>query len=73
MHLDYTIHFWPMIGYISSFAGAATFLLKIYRLVSRGVTAAEVLIDQHREMYGWYSQNIKHKQKTNGAVFRGIH
>jgi hypothetical protein len=72
MHLDYTIHFWATVGYISSFGGVATFLWKIYRLGARFVTAAEVMIDQHREMYGWYSEHVKPKQKVNGRALGGV-
>lgn len=68
------LHILPAIGVISGISTAATFLYGVYRQIRRAVTAivdAKVafvrMVDEHHDMYGWYSTHVKPKHdKANG-------
>ncbi len=69
------IHFGSILGTVSTLGGVATFLYGVYRQVKRGINAiveakeAVVrLVDEHHEMFSWYSTHVKPKRKTNGVA-----
>lgn len=72
MHVDFTFHFWSAIGWLSSSGVGAMFLRYVYKQIRRGVDAFVTMVEQHHEMYGWYSTHVKPKQKANG-IGMGVH
>jgi hypothetical protein len=61
VHIDYTFHFWTSLSQGAALLGFGTFLYKTYRTIRELVSAAIVILDQHREMYGWFATTIKAK------------
>jgi len=69
------IHLGSTIGLLSSLGGGATFLYGVYTQIRRGINAVVEakeafvrLVDEHHEMYGWYTRHVKPKHKSNGVA-----
>jgi hypothetical protein len=50
------VHVWTLISQVAALIGLGTFLYRVYNAIRSVVNAANVILDQHREVYGWYRQ-----------------
>ena len=55
-HFDFTVRVWTLLSQIVALISLGTFLIKVSRAIRSVVKAAEVILDEHREVYGWYRQ-----------------
>ena len=61
MHFDFTVHFWALAAELVTLVGVVTFLIKVYRLLKRTVSATISILEEHHTMYAWFL-------KQNGVV-----
>jgi hypothetical protein len=55
-HFDFTVRVWTLLSQVVALIGLGTFLFKVSKGVRSVVNAANVILDQHREVYGWYRE-----------------
>lgn len=67
MRFDFTVHVWTLVSQIAALAGLATFLRRVYVAIHSVVSAANVILEQHREVYGWYRE-VKDRPWQGGAL-----
>lgn len=60
MHVDFTIHFWTLLSELIALSAMGRFLLFLVRSIRSVVNAAELILAQHHEVYGWY-RDVKDK------------
>jgi hypothetical protein len=56
MHLDFTVHFWSLVVQLATLASVTAFLMKVYKKIKSVVTAALLILAQHRAMHAWYKE-----------------
>lgn len=61
MHIDYTVHFWTLLGQATALGSFLLFLWKVYKAIRSVVDATKAILNEHREVYDWYSETVKGK------------
>ena len=56
MSVDFTIHFWVLVQQSLALIALATFLWHLYKRIQRVLDACLTILEQHKELYGWYVQ-----------------
>lgn len=54
LRIDFTLHFWTTLSQFLALVGGSTFLWHTYKWIRKVGEACVELLDEHREMYGWY-------------------
>ena len=54
MNFDFTIHFWELVQQLLALIALSTFLWHVYNQVKRVLDACLTILEQHKELYGWY-------------------
>ena len=54
MNFDFTIHFWELVQQLLALIALSTFLWHVYKQVKRVLDACLTILEQHKELYGWY-------------------
>lgn len=75
MHIDYTLHFWTLVTQLTGLTGFFTFLWHAFKWIKRAVMfikhlvdAVSVILDEHREVYLWYSSVKEGKTLPPNAI-----
>jgi hypothetical protein len=54
VNFDFTIHFWELVQQLLALIALSTFLWHVYKQVKRALDACLTILEQHKELYGWY-------------------
>ena len=54
MNFDFTIHFWELVQQLLALIALSTFLWHVYKQVKGVLDACLTILEQHKELYGWY-------------------
>lgn len=61
MHLDFTLHFWTLLSQVLAVGSLIAFLRRATKAIRSVVAAANLILAQHHEIYGWYANTVKGK------------
>lgn len=61
MHFDFTVHFWTLLSQVLAVGSLIKFLRWATTAMRSVVAAANLILAQHHEIYGWYAKEVKGK------------